>query len=97
MYSKAHNHLFWPNFKYVNLFYQQNIYIPNINHIPNINLTKFEPLKPSCSEDINLLVCEAAILFGQKCVFHQQNTSSVYFDINLSGFTPVYRNVISRS
>ena len=40
----------WPIFKYVNLHYQQNIYTLNIN------LTKFEPLKPSSSGDISLCI-----------------------------------------
>ena len=46
---KAHNH--WPIFKYVNLHYQQKK-----EATPNINLTRFEPLKPSRSGDISLLV-----------------------------------------
>ena len=39
---KARNHLFWPNFKYVNLYCQWNI-----SNFPNIDLTKFELLKRS--------------------------------------------------
>ena len=67
-------------FKYnVNLHYQQNIYTPNIN------LTKFEPLKPSRSGDISLLV------------FKNTHTSCVYFDINFSGLSPRYPNVTLRS
>ena len=39
-----------PIFKYINVYYQHNIYTPNIN------LTKFEPLKSSRSGDISLLI-----------------------------------------
>ena len=37
----------WPIFTYVNLHYQQSIYTPYVN------LTKFEPMKPSHSGDIH--------------------------------------------
>ena len=74
-------------------------------YIPSIKLTKFEPLEPSRSGDISLLVstfegsCGAAILFGRKFDFHPRNThtSCIYFVIKFSGITPVYPNVILRS
>ena len=48
---KVHNHL-------IGQILNMSIYITNIEHIynPNINLSKFEPLKPSHSRDISLLV-----------------------------------------
>ena len=48
---KAHNHL-------SGQFLNMSIYITNKTYIatPNINLTKFEPVKPSRSGDISLLV-----------------------------------------
>ena len=56
-YLKAHTHLFG-QFLNISIYYQQNMYTPYIN------LTKFEPLKPSRSGDISLLVlkiCKQAV------------------------------------
>ena len=69
---------------------------------PNINLSKFEPLKPSRSGDISLLVFK---IFGPKNVWtkkynvYSQNThtSCVYFDLKFSGLSPIYPNVTLRS
>ena len=67
-------------------------------------MTKFEPLKPSCSGDISLLVIEiskeSVKLFGpKKYNVYSQNThtSCVYFDIKISGLSPIYPNVTLRS
>ena len=49
-------------------------------YIPNMNLTKFEPLKPSRSGDISLLVLKcpkklwSSHIVCPKYVFHHQNT-----------------------
>ena len=49
---------------------------------PNINISKFEPLKPSRSGDQPYSnfegSCEAGILFGKKYDFHRKNTHTVY-------------------
>ena len=66
---KAHNHLFGQ-------FLNMSIYITNKTYTPSINLTKFEPLKPSHSGDISLLVfpiskgsCEAAMFVPKNTMF----------------------------
>ena len=68
---KAHNHL---SGQFLNMSiynYQQNIYTPNIN------LTKFEPLKPSRFEDISLLVFKISKeAVKQPCLDHSSSKST---------------------
>ena len=56
-----------PIFKYANLHYQQNIYTPYKN------LTKFEPLKPSRSGDISLLVFKISKEAVETAMFGPKN------------------------
>ena len=95
---KAHNHLFG---QFLNIL----IYITNKTYTPNINLTNFEPLKPSRSRDISLLVFKISKeavkqpCLDQKYNVYSQNThtSCVYLDIKFSGLSPIYPNVSLRS
>ena len=54
---------------------------------PNINLSKFEPLKPSRSGDIQNI---------KKYNVYSQNTptSCVYFGIKSSGLSPIYQMLL---
>ena len=79
---KAHNHLFWPNFKYFNLYYKQNIYIP----IYFFSFWRYQPFSILATFEGSY---GAVILYGQQ----NNHTSCVYFDIMFSGITPVYPNV----
>ena len=65
-------------------------------------LSKFEPLKPSRSGDITLLIFKISKEAVKKpcldqkiqCLFSKYSyTSCVYFDIKISGLSPIYPNV----
>ena len=75
-----------------------SIYITNKTYV-NINLTKFELLKPSCSGDISILILKEDVEQTYCLDFHPQNThtSCVYFEIKFSGLSPIYPNVTLRS
>ena len=85
-----------------------SIYITNRTYKqynPNINLSKFEPLKPSRSGDIGLLIFKISKeavkqpCLDQKYSVYAQNThtSCAYFGIKFSGLSPIYPNVTLRS
>ena len=84
-----------------------SIYITNRTYIanPNVNLTKCEPLKPSRSGDIIVLVFKISKeavkqpCLDQKiqCLFSKYSYSCVHFDIKFSGLSPIYPNVTLKS
>ena len=82
-----------------------SIYITNKTYTPNINLTKFEPLKPYRSGEISLLLFKISKeAVKQPCLTKKYNVSSqnthtscAYFDIKFSGLSPIYTNVTLRS
>ena len=58
-----------------------------------INLTKFEPLKPSHSGDIyQPFSFQNIYVWTKKYNVYSQNThtSCIYFDIKFSGLSPIY-------
>ena len=89
---KAHNHVFGQ-------FLNMSIYITNKTYILPINLTNFEPLKPS--RYISLLVFKISKeavkqpCLDQKiqCLFSKYSYLCVYFDIKFPGLSPIYPNV----
>ena len=71
-----------------------------------INLSKFEPLKPSRSGDISLLIFKISKEAVKKpcldpkiqCLFSEILILPVYnFDIKFSGLSPIYPNVTLKS